>query len=288
MKKQSWLWIALLWVQSIAAQSPQELKSKLPAVKGWALSAEVETFDANSLFERINGAAPGYILFDFKELNVFVYQKTKSEDYITVQVYRHGSDINAFGIYASERPTETAFTKIGAEGYQEGAMLNFLVDKLYVKIESPSSDAVTVKAITKIAQDFAAKINPKAALPVKLLVFPAENKIAHSEQYIAQSFLGHEFLNNAFTADYKLGDNQYQLFVMDAGTTATAKAMLEKYFGFTKQTDALKEGQLIIQDKYNGDIACRWKGQHIWGVLNDNGVPVAIDHVLDAIEKKLH
>ncbi|MDR0814232.1 MAG: hypothetical protein LBN37_00605 [Bacteroidales bacterium] len=288
MKKTSWVWVALLWVQCIAAQSPQELKSKLPTVKGWVLSAEVETFDPNTLFERINGAAPGYILYDFKELSVFVYQKAKSEDYITIQIYRHGSDTDAFGIYASERPLETAFAKIGAEGYQEGAMLNFLADKLYVKIESPSSDVATAKVITKIAQNFAAKINPKAVFPVKLQVFPAENKIAHSEQYIAQSFLGHEFLNSAFTADYTLNDAQYQLFVIDAGTTAAAKAMLEKYFGFTKQTDPLEEGKLTVTDKYNGDIVCRWEGQHIWGVLNDNGAPVAIDKVLEAIRKNLH
>ncbi|MDR2848573.1 MAG: hypothetical protein LBV39_05650 [Bacteroidales bacterium] len=288
MKKLSWAWIALVWIQCISAQSPQELQSKLPAIKGWTLNAEVETFDANTLFERINGAAPGYILYDFKELSVFVYQQAKSENYITIQIYRHSSDINAFGIYASERPLSTGFAKIGAEGYQEGSMLNFLVNKLYVKIESPSSDAATAKTITKIAQDFAAKINPKAALPVNLQVFPAENKIAHSEQYIAQSFLGHEFLSNAFTADYELADTKYQLFVIDAGTVAAAKAMLEKYFGFTKQTEPLKEGTLTLKDRYNGDIVCRWKGQHIWGVLNDDGAPVAIDQVLNVVEKKLH
>ncbi|MDR1864987.1 MAG: hypothetical protein LBR08_05375 [Bacteroidales bacterium] len=284
MKKAVILWAALGMAHCISAQTPQELKTKLPRIKGWNVEATVETFDPNTLFERINGAAPNYLLYDFRELTVFVYRQAKGENYVTIQAYRHATPEDAFGIYASERPQETGFVAIGAEGYQEGAMLNFLVNNLYVKIESPSSDAGTVAAVTQIAQAFARKINPKAALPESLQIFPSENKIAHSEQFIAKSFLGHEFLNHAFTADYQASGKNYQVFVINAGAPAEAKAILEKYYRFTGQTDPPKEGRLTVKDRYNGNLECQWKGKYLWGILNDSQAPVKTDEVLKMIE----
>ncbi|MDR1671977.1 MAG: hypothetical protein LBS09_00695 [Bacteroidales bacterium] len=279
--------IAIILAQCAIAQTPAELKAKLPAVKGWTVENAVETFDPNTLFERINGAAPGYLMYDFQELSVFVYHKDKSEDYITIQIYRHATPNDAFGIYASERPEETNFLDIGAEGYQEESILNFLADNLYVKIESPSSDVATVQAITDIARDFAKKINAKAALPSSLSSFPAANKVAHSEQFIAMGFLGHEFLQDAFTAYYSVDGKRYQVFLINAETTAAAKTLLDKYYAFTKQEGAPAEGRLTVKDRYNGDLECRWENQYVWGILNDGGAAINIDEVLDAVGKIL-
>ena len=274
---------ALLWAQLATAQTPAELKAKLPQIAGWSISETVEVFDPTNLYERINGAAPGYFLFDFKELTCFEYNQNGTDEnlpYISVQVYRHGTGEDAFGIYASERPSETDFIVVGTEGYQEGSMLNFFVDRLYVKIESPSIDDNVVKAVTQIAQELARNINPQAAFPVQLQNIPAENKILHSELYIPSGYLGHEFLTKAFTANYEVSGKKYQLFIIDAGSAGEANAMLTKYLQFTKQNLRLREGRLTIKDRYNGDVECQWKGRYIWGIVNDSNAPVKVDDVL--------
>ncbi len=276
--------------QFATAQTPAELKTKLPQLPGWDIDATVETFNPDNLFERINGAAPGYLLYDFKELTVFVYNQKGGGDqapYVTLQIYRHATTDDAFGIYASERPSESDFLPIGAEGYQEGSMLNFFADCLYVKIESPSTSDDAAKAIRQIAQGLANHVNPKATFPAKLQSFPASNKIPHTEQYIPSGFLGHEFLNKAFTANYQVVGKNYQVFVMDAGTTDGAKTMLTKYYQFTKQTSKLREGRLTIKDRYNGDLECQWKGRYVWGIINEGNAPVKIDDVLKEIGTKL-
>jgi hypothetical protein len=273
-----------------AAQTPTELKAKLPQVAGWTIDETVEVFDPDNLFERINGAAPGYLLFDFKELTVFVYNQNGTGDnrpYITIQVYRHAAKEDAFGIYASERPSESNFLAAGTEGYREGSMLNFFVDCLYVKIESPSSTDGTINAIKQIAQELGRNINAQPAFPMQLQSFPEENKIAHSELYIPTGFLGHEFLNKTFTANYQVSGKKYQLFVMDAGTVDQAKEALTKYMQFTKQNTKLREGRLIIKDRFNGDIECQWKGRHIWGIVNDDKAPVKVDDVLKKTGEKM-
>jgi len=282
--------LTLILAQVSTAQTPAEIKAKLPQVAGWSIEETVEVFDSSNLYDRINGAAPGFILFNFIELICFEYVKTDGGDnpsYISIQVYRHASHEDAFGIYASERPSESNFLTIGAEGYQEGSMLNFFVDDLYVKMESPSVDEGVVKAIQQIASGFGDKINPQPVFPVQLQFFPAENKIPRSELYIPTGFLGHEFLNKAFTANYQVTGKKYMLFIMDTGNIDQAKATLTRYFQFTKQNTKLREGRLTIRDRFNGDLECQWAGRYIWGIVNDSNAPVKVDDVLKEAGKKL-
>ena len=282
--------LVFVWVQISDAQTPAELKAKLPIVKGWAVVEDIEVYDPNNLYNKINGAAPGFILFDFQELTVLEYNKNGATDddlppYISIQVYRHATPTDAFGVYASERPSETTFVTSGTEGYQEGAMLNFFVDNLYVKIESPYTDDEVVTAVGYIAKEFGRKVNETPVFPAQLQFFPAENKMARSEIYIPSGFLGHEFLTNAFTAKYMVSDKKYQLFLIDAGSAEQAKAMLNRYMQFTKQDLTLSEGRLTVKDRFNGDLECLWKGQYIWGILNDSNASVNVDDVLKEASK---
>ena len=284
------LFAALALTQLAVAQPLSELKAKLPQITGWTIDDDVEVFDSENLYERINGAAPGYILFGFEELTVFVYNRNDNNDngqYITIQIYRHATVEDAFGIYASERPTESNFLAVGAEGYQEGSMMNFFVDDLYVKMESPSTDDDVAKTVKQIALELARHINPQPEFPKQLQYLPVENRIPHSELYIPAGFLGHDFLNRAFIANYEASGKKYQLFVIDAGSVEQAKTMLTKYFQFTKQSTKFREGRLTINDRFNGDLECQWKGQHICGIVNDNHAPVKVNDVLKKISDSM-
>ena len=282
---------ALVCVQITTAQTPAEIKAKLPQLAGWSIDETIEAFDSDNLYERIDGAAPGYFLYNFKELTCIEYSQTGAGDnppYISIQVYRHATREDAFGIYASERPSKTNFLTVGAEGYQEGAMLNFFVDDLYIKMESPSDEESVVESIQQIAREFGRNINLQPGFPKQLQMLPAENKIPHSELYISTGFLGHEFLNRAFIANYQVAGKKYQLFIMDAGNIDQAKVTLERSFQFTKQNLRLREGRLTIKDRFNGDLECLWTGRYILGIVNDSNAPVKADEVLKEVAKKMN
>ena len=284
------VWITFAFVQMTVAQTPTEIQAKLPQLSGWTIDKTVEVYHPDNLYDRINGAAPGYILFNFNELTAFEYIKNKNDHdspYISVQVYRHATDEDAFGIYAAERPSESNYLTVGAQGYQEGSMLNFFVDRLYVKIESPFDDEDVMNAITQIAKEFGLNVNPQPVFPKQLQRFPSENKIEHSESYIATGFLGHEFLSNAFVVKYILEGKKYQLFIIDAGSTELANAMLNKYVQFTKQSLEIREGRLTFTDRFNGDIECLWNRRFIYGIVNENKAPVNVDDILKEAGKTL-
>ena len=78
------------------------------------------------------------------------------------------------------------------------------------------------------------------------------------------------------------------MFVLDGGSPDGVKDVLIQYMAFTKQSDELKEGGLLVKDRYNGDIPVLWKGRYLVGVYNENGDMIAgTDVLLKELAEKL-
>jgi hypothetical protein len=133
-----------------------------------------------------------------------------------------------------------------------------------------TSEEIT-NAFKTIAKEMATKIDKNASYPAIFNSFPKDGLIPHTQAYITQNYIGHEFLKPVYTADYNWNDNKIQLFVIDGKTKDGAKKILSDYFDFTKQSQNFTEGNLIVDDRYNGNIPVVWKGQYIVGAFSSNG-----------------
>jgi hypothetical protein len=257
--------------QLLPAQTPEELKSWLPAVAGWELSKETEVFNPDNLFDRINGAAPLFIENNFREMTSVDYKK--GDDYITIQAYRHATPEDAFGMYASERSSELAnLSGIGGEAQGDDENLFFFAGNLYVKMSSHSSNTDVKRILPDIAHRLAAKIDPQAGYPALLKIFPQKDKQPYSDAYITASYIGHAFLKSVYTAKYESDGKTFQLFVVDAQSEEKANEILTTYLTFAGQPlDLIKESELLIKDRYNGEIPIIRKGVYIIGVYSENG-----------------
>jgi hypothetical protein len=255
----------------VLAQTPDEIMSWLPEIDGWQKPADKEVFDPDNLFDRINGAAPLFIENGFQEMTTADYKQ--GDDYITIQVYRHDMPDNAFGMYSSERSPDLTFYPVGGEAHGDNESFFFFNGPLYVKIRSNKSSGGVGEAMKKIAEALVANSGVLAKLPAIFDCFPQENKSPNTETFITSNFIGHEFLNKVYHCKYVgEGGMSYQLFVIDANSPEGAKEILNKYFAYTEQPLDFKEGvMMIINDKYNGDIPCLWKGKYITGLYNENG-----------------
>ncbi len=262
------LLLFLLPVCPLKAQTPDELKSWLPAVTGWTISDEVEVFNPDNLFDRINGAAPLFIENNFREMTSMEYKK--GADYITIQAYRHATPEDAFGMYSSERSSDLAFLPIGGEAQGDKTNLYFFAGNMYLKIWSNVSGDVSAE-LQSIGKGLAEKIDATAAYPLVVRLFPEEGKIPYSVSYITSNFIGHEFLRSVYTARYERGGQSFLLFILDGGTPEGVKDVLTQYMAFTKQPQEVQEGELLIKDRYNGDIPSLWKGRYLIGIFNENG-----------------
>ena len=259
--------IAALFAMQTAAHTPQQIRAMLPEVAGWTIDDEIEVFDKDNLYDRINGAAPLFIENNFREMTSTQYRK--GDEYITVQAYRHATPENAFGMYASERSSGLEFFPYGGEAQGDESNMYFFAGNVYVKMWSSSGEEVG-DALKTIAEGFARNIDPEAGYPPIAKAFPAEGKTPHTEAYITSSYLGHEFLNSVFTAEYRLEGEPYQAFVIDAESEERAEKALGKWLAFTKQNEKPVQGRMLLNDRYNGDIPVLWSGPYIIGIYNEN------------------
>lgn len=196
----------------------------------------------------------------------------QGDNYITLQAYRHATPEDAFGMYASERsPDMTFYPSIGGEAQGDEYGLFFFSGCVYVKMSaSDESDAIR-EVMQTIARTLAQKIDPAAGYPPLFALFPQEGLMLYSAAYITQNYIGHDFLKPVYVADYERDGKKFQVFLIDGKTPEGARTILSDYFRFTKQTADFAEGNLLIQDRYNGNIPVVWKGQYILGVFDKTG-----------------
>jgi hypothetical protein len=270
------------------AQTPKEIHAKLPAIDGWTLTQNIEVFDSDNLYERINGAAPLFIENNFREMTSMIY--THGDDYITIQAYRHASPEDAFGMYASERSPDMRFyTDIGGEAQGDNYGLFFFSGNMYVKIWSNNIDLELADTFAEIARTMATKIDSCSSYPEIFASFPKDGLIQYSQAYVTRNYIGHKFLKPAYTANYDVEGLMFQMFVIDGKSKDDAKNILNEYFEFTKQPMNVTEGNLCANDRYNGKIPLVWKGQYIVGAFSENGdvFPDKIYNFLNRFRKEL-
>lgn len=268
----------------LAAQS-RPLASFFPELAGWQKSGNAEIFLPDNLYEHINGAAENFLSYDFRQLAVQNYAKGQKQS-LSAEIYFHGTLENAFGIYSSEKPLAGDYFAIGSQGYAEAGVLNFISDAYYVKLVGFDLGTEGQEVLLGLAREIAAAIGGSNALPSTLSVFPSRGRITHSERFIADNFLGHDFLPSAFTADYELQGQKFQLFIMKFVDEKQARAALQRYAALDREKPvrAVEPGTWTIQDPYNGPIRLSWLGIHIWGI---NGQTPAASAYLEAIAMKL-
>jgi len=239
-----------------------------PEVTGWKQSGEIQTFQPENLFDYIDGAADLYLSYDFQELKVAEYRNEKKASVI-VEVYRHRTPTHAFGIYSQERLSNANFLDIGAQGYSEKDILNFLAGDYYVKMNSFKTGPEDQEILLNFAKKVAENLGEKETLPSILSSFPEEGKKKNSEKFIAIKFLGYPFLHSAFTADYELSGTKFKLFVIEGRDHTECGNIIQRYLQQTGSREKnIIEGRYTIADPYHGKIELYWKGKNIWGILD--------------------
>ena len=239
-----------------------------PEIAGWKQSAEAQVFSRANLYDYINGGADLYLKYDFQELKVAEYQNDLKAS-ITIEVYRHKTPIHAFGIYSQERLNDANYVEVGAQGYSEKGVLNFLLANYYVKMSSvdigPEERAVLLSFARKVVE----KIGGKGSLPSILSAFPREGGKKNSEKFISREFLGYSFFHSAFTADYELSGKRFKLFLIEGIDQKDCRNMIQEYLKHTGNLQIkVEEGRYQLKDPYHGGMDFYWKGNYIWGVLD--------------------
>ncbi len=252
------------------AASDSSLVELLPKPTGWTGSEPSRTYQPDSLFEYIDGAAESFLGYDFRELVVSqLSPEGGAAGSLTIEIYNMGAPRNAFGIYSSERYPDSRFIPAGTQGYYEDGSLNFLAGRYYIKLMCFDCGPDAEDLLTGLADDIAAKIPDKPGFPPTLGAFPRAGLVANSEKFILRNFQGLGFLENGFQASYKLEGLEFECFIVEnrdeAGAEAAARQYLENFEKGGLEIKVAGPGS-TFKDKYLLNVFVARVGRFLAGV----------------------
>jgi hypothetical protein len=243
-------------------------ESLFPQIPGWKITQDDPVYTANNLWDIIDGAADLYLEYAFVDLHIARYLSTDSIE-VKAELYRHASDVDAFGMYSQERDTGYNFIPLGVQGYLQQGVLNFLTGSYYIKLSTYQTGSKAQEAMLTIGRMLVEHLKQNNVMPKLFQVFPAEGKRPNTEQYVARNFLGYSFMNSAYTVQYK-DSTASKIFVIELAAPEKVQGMLAEYFKAVPKEAVTMSApdKYQIRDPHNGMIGLQIVNRYVCGVIN--------------------
>jgi hypothetical protein len=208
----------------------------LPAdgeMPGWFRVTEPEHYEADNLWEYINGQADFFIDYGFQRVDAAEYRYDDESSSVVVEIYQMGRPQEAFGIFAAERTREDRPLEIGAQAYLGANVLGFWQGEHYVKLTSFDEGPAVERLLVGLAEEISSRIPDSGSVLEAMFLFPEEGRVEASERFIPKNFLGQPYLSDAYRVNYTQDGRQLQLFVVETGSPEEARshfARLEDFY----------------------------------------------------------
>jgi hypothetical protein len=215
----------------------------LTSPAGWP-RGEIEHYDVDGLFEKINGKADAYIDYDIIDLTFAGYSKpTDPSVYVDVYVYDMAESLNAYGIYRSQRSGKETAVALGEEACGSGSAFFARKGRHYLEVVG-SSGAATQEARALLGAVLAAL--PAGKAPVgDPAWFPEEGR--SRILYARKNALGVESLTDAFLARYEDGARAaVARFESEADAAKAQSEAVETYEFLGTPAHFVVSGKLVI------------------------------------------
>jgi hypothetical protein len=211
------------------------------APAGFETLSKAESYNADNLYEKIDGKAPLYLEAGFKELITQRFaSKSDPNLWMELYIYDMGNIRNVFGVYSEQRREGAeAFATIPF-AYKTSNALYFMHGKYYIEIVGSSESGELFKVIAELAQkaktNLAIDYNTSIA---ELAFFPQENLVPDSFKLFVVNAFGCDKLTNIFTARYKIENETVTAFIGKRADSKEAEAMAESYRKFLTENGAV-------------------------------------------------
>jgi hypothetical protein len=233
-------WLACAAAPLHAAGNSMETFLPVPAcADGWNMDGKVDLYDKETLFDRIDGEAEAYFPYGFDVLASARYASRRNPRIaVDVDVYRMGSPLDAFGIYANYRRRENTGAGIGAGGTLSPSQLIFHQGNYYVRLQATGATSLGEDVLLACARAISRRLPADAGRPGELEVFAIPSVVPGSERYIARSLLGYDFFRRGLVADAVADGGSMQLFLVPEDSVDAASRAFDRYRSYLKTSGA--------------------------------------------------
>ncbi len=273
------------------------MKDILPAkdfARDWNVDGKVELFDKDTLFNHINGEAELYFPYGFEFLVSANYVHKKNPDLsLTVDVYKMGSVLDAFGIYANYRKPTNAWVSVGAEGFASPSQLLFYQDRYFIKLQVTSDTSLPQETLLACARAVSRNLPAGSGPPKELEALQIPALVPKSERYLAKSLLGYAFFRKGMIADAGIQDEKMQIFVVAEDTPAAARNTFNQYHAYLKAeaqniqlTEHAGQALIVAVDPLYGGVRVEQSGRYVIGTVRVKNNTVA-ERILEQLRRRI-
>ena len=262
--------------------------------EGWSLEEKAVVYNKDNLFDRIDGEAEIYFPYGFEVL-VSARYVYKQDPRIAVEadVYKMGSLIDAFGMYANYRRADDSEVKIGAEGTISAAQLLFYQGRYFVRLQATGTMSIEQKVFLACAGAISNNLPPGTGRPKELDVLMVPAVVRKTERYVAQSLLGYAFLHRGLMADAMTGSEQVQVFIVLGDSGDDAQMAYKQYQNYLKESGTkvqvtVQPGSISLEavDPLYGKIFVEQSGRYIVGAVRIKDTSAA-KQLVEQLRKRL-
>jgi len=256
----------------ISKKGKTTLNSLVPT--GFKILSEAEFYDAESLYEKINGKAPFYTESGFVELSTQRFVNINDESLVMeLYVFDMGEVKNAFSVYSVQKRAEGKALSRMQFGYKTSNGIYLAHGRYYAELVGYSESEELLKAMEEVADRISANFTvDEDAEIAEFALFDKEGLVEGSFRlYLTNSF-GFEGLSNTFAARYDVDGQNITVFLSRCSNQQDAKTVSESYYKFLIDNGAtvkepvnkILEGKIV--DFYGSTEIVSTAGQFVVGI----------------------
>lgn len=205
-----------------------------PLPEGMSVLSPVETFNAETLSEKIDGKAELYLSSGFVSLasQRFVFSQNP-DSWFEVFIYDMGDTRNAFSVWSAQRRSDAVKSGITPFAYATGNALFFALGPKYVEIVG-AAEGLSGE-ILALGRSIVGRGGGDTREVGELALFPPEGLDRGSIALHASDVFGFDRLNDTFTARYDVGGVSLTAFITRRAAPDEATRLASAYHEFLLQ-----------------------------------------------------
>ena len=218
---------------SVTAPPASIEKPLISAPSGQSPLTPLETFDAETLSDKINGKAELYLSAGFIRLHSQRFKDEAAGDvWMEVFVYDMQSAQNAFSVFSAQRREDALTLDLGQHAYQTQNAIFFAHGPFYVEIVATDISEAIIQAMITFAEAFIERHPVENQSIGEKELFPLEGLIQNSISLVSADAFGYDGFDQIFTATYKIEDSELMVYYSRRKTPREAQELASSYRDF--------------------------------------------------------
>ena len=202
-----------------------------------------ETFDSETLSDKIDGKAELYLSSGFVKLSTRRFaQKADPQNWLELFVYDMGNPTNAFSVYSSQKRKDSRPVDLGVSAYATEDAFFFANGPKYFEIISASKDLAD--DMTSLARNLIETEPKYAGQQTESSLFPTESLDESSISLHMSDVFGFSTLDRVYTASYATGTDRVTAFLSKRESAEEASDLAAAYGRFLVENGGSEAGEI--------------------------------------------